>query len=129
MKKYILVLIMIVSPLMAQEKNTEIREYKRPVFGLNSDFGLSYVPISHVGLVGGIVPEFYIGKQRKTYFYLQLPLQFQGLYSYNNIASFFGIGVLIGMGGYILEADIKPEYDNLVRVDDIYRANSIIQYV
>ncbi|MGL4561472.1 MAG: hypothetical protein ACRCV0_04200 [Brevinema sp.] len=43
MKKYLLALIIIVSPLMVQEKNTEMKDYKRPVFGLNFDLSYTYI--------------------------------------------------------------------------------------
>ena len=106
MKIYILVLLMIVSPLMAQEKaDKRSIDYKRPVFGLNFELGYSIIPTAYSGLVTGIVPEFYIGKNNKVYFYLQLPLQFQGLYTYNQVSNLFGLGMLLGVGGYILEAD------------------------
>jgi len=106
MKKYILVLLMIVNPLMGQEKiEKRSIEYKRPVFGLNLNLGISYIMPQYIGLNVEITPEFYIGKENKVYFYLQLPLQFQGFYTYNKIPSFFGFGLLLGMGGYILEAD------------------------
>lgn len=101
---------MIVSPLIGQEKIEKESarrsiHYKRPVFGLNLDLGMSYVVPSYIGLNAGITPEFYIGKKSNVYFYLQLPLQFQGFYTYSKIPSFFGLGVLLGMGGYILEAN------------------------
>ncbi|MGL4366746.1 MAG: hypothetical protein ACRCTQ_00465 [Brevinemataceae bacterium] len=122
MKKYILVLIMTVSPLIGQE-NTEKEtkkgiDYKRPVFGLNIGIGGGgLVDVLSGGIfiqnretkAGGMislsfVPEFYAGKQRKVYFYTRLPLYgyiFPTILQLDQIE----LGVLIGMGGYIKEAD------------------------
>ena len=105
MKKMLLLMLLFTSPLMAQEKEARRDYYKRPVFGLNFELGYSIIPTAYSGLATGLVPEFYIGKNNKVYFYLQLPLQFQGLYTYNQISNLFGLGMLLGMGGYILEAD------------------------
>jgi len=122
MKKQIILLLMIVSPLIGQE-NTEKEtkkgiDYKRPVFGLN--FGIGGGRVADV-LSGGIftqsrettaggmislsfAPEFYVGKQRKVYFYTRLPLYG---YIFPTISQLdqIELGVLIGMGGYIKEAD------------------------
>ena len=114
MKKYVLVLLILVSPLMAQEKSEQRSiDYKRPVFGLNFNIGYSYNLLSYSGLNVGISPEFYLGAKHKVYFYLQLPLGYQ-YYSHKSdegalfiqpAPSIFYFGALIGLGGYILEAD------------------------
>ena len=113
MKKMLLLILLFTSPLMAQEKEARRYYYKRPVFGLNFNIGYSYNLLSYSGLNVGISPEFYLGDKRKIYFYLQVPLGYQ-YYSHKSdegalfiqpAPSLFYFGVLIGLGGYILEAD------------------------
>ena len=115
MKKYLVLLLMIVSPLMGQEKaDKRSVDYKRPVFGLNFGIGggfyssfnlyLHDLPNNDLYLSTSIVPEFYLGENHKVYFYMQLPL-YGYLFPNTSILNQLGFGVLIGIGGYIKEAD------------------------
>ena len=113
MRKLLLLMLIIASPIIGQEKEVRREYYKRPIFGLNFNIGYSYNLLSYSGLNVGISPEFYLGTKRKIYFYLQLPLGYQ-YYSHKSdegalfiqpAPSMFYFGALIGLGGYILEAD------------------------
>ena len=99
MKKYILVLLMIVSPLMAQEKEKEKSKIVRPVFSVfttgsfivdSGDLGTVVSPL----ISGGI--ELYLGIP-KIYFYTSLlythSLVTQDIYNYGSALNFkFGFG-------------------------------------
>ncbi|MGL4389046.1 MAG: hypothetical protein ACRCTJ_06620 [Brevinema sp.] len=113
MKKYLFALIMLASPLMAQENRKELIEYKRPVFGLNFDLGYAFNGLSFSALTTGISTDFYLGNKHKVYFFLQFNLGYQ---YYSNFPagdyflltpaiSTFYFGAYIGMGGYIFEAN------------------------
>jgi len=118
MKKILLLAILIASPLIGQE-NTEKEtkkgiDYKRPIFGLNFGIGGGFyssfslyvndLPNNDLYVSLSIIPEFYIGNHHSVYFYIQLPL-YGYLFPNTSILNQLGSGVLIGMGGYILEAN------------------------